>query len=247
YRATINAAYIKSYWYDTRDIAVSPLTWSRGEWIAAGSVIAATALMTTQDAGIQKFAQLNRNETTDRITKYGLEPWGSGFYSIPLMGVFYLHGLVFDNQRSKKTAMLAAKGYIISGILVNVPKYLLNRHRPYNDDPPDPMLFNGMFAGKFYKSMPSGHTTSVFTVAAVIASEYRDKWYVPVISYTIAGLTGLSRIHDNKHWASDVLAGAAFGWAMGKLVHSRNNWGVKVGLYTGEKASGMTLVCPLNR
>ncbi|MBU0764446.1 MAG: hypothetical protein KJ607_06405, partial [Bacteroidetes bacterium] len=63
YRATINAAYIKSCWYDTRDIAVSPLTWNRGEWIAAGSVFAATALLVTQDDGIQKFAQLNRNET----------------------------------------------------------------------------------------------------------------------------------------------------------------------------------------
>ncbi len=67
-------------------------------------------------------------------------------------------------------------------------------------------------------SFPSGHTTVAFAAATVFAMEYRDRPLVPLISYSAATLIGLSRITENKHWITDVFAGAALGFFTGKLV-----------------------------
>ena len=45
---------------------------------------------------------------------------------------------------------------------------------------------------------------------------------VSLLSYGLAGLAGLSRIYDNKHWASDVFLGAALGTVIGKAVVKLN-------------------------
>lgn len=67
-------------------------------------------------------------------------------------------------------------------------------------------------------SFPSGHTTVAFAAATVYALEYKDKPWVPVFAYTAASLIGLSRLTENKHWATDVLAGAALGYLTGRQV-----------------------------
>ena len=48
--------------------------------------------------------------------------------------------------------------------------------------------------------------------------EYRNKPFIPIIAYSIATLVGVSRITENKHWATDVLAGAALGYLTGRQV-----------------------------
>jgi len=53
-------------------------------------------------------------------------------------------------------------------------------------------------------------------VATVFASVYKDKPWVGVLSYGIATGVALSRLNDDKHWASDVFIGAALGFAGGK-------------------------------
>jgi membrane-associated phospholipid phosphatase len=47
-------------------------------------------------------------------------------------------------------------------------------------------------------------------MAAVISHETGSRW-VPWVGYPLAGLVGWSRVHDNEHWTSDVVAGAALG------------------------------------
>jgi membrane-associated phospholipid phosphatase len=71
-------------------------------------------------------------------------------------------------------------------------------------------------------SFPSGHTACAFSVATIVADEYRDHPAIPVISYSIATLTGLSRINDNAHWASDVFFGAAIGYFTSKSLLARH-------------------------
>jgi hypothetical protein len=48
--------------------------------------------------------------------------------------------------------------------------------------------------------------------------EYKDKPWVPVFAYSAASLIGISRITENKHWATDVLVGAALGYISGRQV-----------------------------
>jgi len=48
--------------------------------------------------------------------------------------------------------------------------------------------------------------------------EYKNTPWVPVVSYSAAGLIGASRITENKHWFTDVVAGAALGYLCGRQV-----------------------------
>lgn len=221
----LNGAYVKSYWYDTRDIALAPIYWKRNQWIAFSSVTAAAVFVYFKDERIQQVFQQNRSEGGDQFTKYVLEPWGSGFYSASLMAAFYLEGLITRNNRSKKISLLGTKTLLITALYSRVPKYAFQRHRPYQDIPGKPKKWEGPVHGlSEYTSFTSGHAVSAFAMATVIASEYADYWSVPLIAYGLAGAVAASRIYDNKHWATDVIVGAAFGYAMGKLIYNKDNW-----------------------
>ena len=67
-------------------------------------------------------------------------------------------------------------------------------------------------------SFPSGHTAVAFASAEFLRQEYKDvsPWY-GVAGYTMAAATGYLRMYNNKHWLSDVAAGAGIGIASTKL------------------------------
>jgi membrane-associated phospholipid phosphatase len=66
--------------------------------------------------------------------------------------------------------------------------------------------------GEGDESFPSGHTSNAFTGAEFMRLEYKDvsPWY-GVYGYLLAASTGFLRMYNNKHWLSDVLAGAGTG------------------------------------
>ncbi|MEO7769337.1 MAG: phosphatase PAP2 family protein [Ferruginibacter sp.] len=74
--------------------------------------------------------------------------------------------------------------------------------------------------GSDYYSFPSGHTAEAFASAEFLRQEYKDvsPWY-GIAGYVAAGATGALRMYNNKHWASDVLAGAGFGILSTKMAY----------------------------
>jgi membrane-associated phospholipid phosphatase len=69
--------------------------------------------------------------------------------------------------------------------------------------------------------MPSGHAASAFAVATTIAGQSSSA-AVDILAYSLAALAGLSRIHDNKHWASDVFLGSAVGYFSARKIAALN-------------------------
>ena len=66
--------------------------------------------------------------------------------------------------------------------------------------------------GNVYNSFPSGHTVTAFVGAEMLRREYGSEYpIVAIAGYTVATSVGLLRMYNNRHWASDVLAGAGVG------------------------------------
>ncbi len=69
-------------------------------------------------------------------------------------------------------------------------------------------------------SYPSGHTSSSFATAAVVYEHFGPIFGVP--AFLGATYIGLSRLQGNKHYASDVIAGAALGTYIGFKIAGRH-------------------------
>ena len=162
------------------------------------------------------------NNVSKYITNFG------GIYEAYTLAAFGAYGIIFKSQKIKTTTLLATQAYITGGALESVLKFVSGRTRPsyYDANVEAEPKFLGPFSKtakdangkKVYSSFPSGHTTVAFAAATVFALEYKDHLIVPIIAYSAASLIGLSRITENKHWSTDVLAGAALGFLAGKQV-----------------------------
>ena len=63
-----------------------------------------------------------------------------------------------------------------------------------------------------YFSFPSGHTAAAFMAATLLYKEYGFKGYwIGLVAYAAAIVTGFTRILNNRHWLFDVIIGAALG------------------------------------
>jgi membrane-associated phospholipid phosphatase len=79
--------------------------------------------------------------------------------------------------------------------------------------------------GSEYTSFPSGHTAFAFASAEFLRQEYKDKspWY-GIAGYAIASATGGLRIYNNRHWMTDVAAGAGLGILSTKVAYWVHPW-----------------------
>ena len=87
--------------------------------------------------------------------------------------------------------------YVALGAIVNSIKYTVREPRP---------------DGSANNSFPSGHTATTFMGAELVRIEYGDDspWY-SVGAYTVAIAVGALRVYNNRHWFTDVFAGAGVG------------------------------------
>jgi len=96
---------------------------------------------------------------------------------------------------------------------------------------------------KDYDSLPSMHTASSFALASVLAAT-TENVAMKAFYYGAAGFVGFSRMYQNRHWASDVLLGAALGELCGRVVtgfHAGRNR-VSLAPQTYESGAGLALV-----
>jgi membrane-associated phospholipid phosphatase len=225
----VNKSYIKSYWTDSKGLITSPIRWKKGEWIAAGAIIGTTAILFTQDEAIATYFRGLPEGNFEQANKYFYDPFGKMYYTIPLMGAFYIYGAAAHKTKPKVVAMDFVKASLYSGIIVTLIKHTAHRHRPYQTDPLNSHLWDGPITDNWnHTSFASGHTIMAFTFASVIGTHYKKTIWVPVLTYGLATLEGYSRMRADKHWASDVFVGAALGYAIGTFVVNQNHCKLQV-------------------
>jgi len=211
--------YFKGIFSDMVYTASSPLIWDRSDWITAGWVAGGTGMFIALDEEIHNTFKDNRGSTTDGLAGI-FEPFGNGAFTIPTLAAFYILGHFHEDEKAKRTTLIAMESFLITGLYTTVLKASFGRHRPSTGD--SSTSFDGFSID--HNSFPSGHTSTAFAIATVFASQYEKTPYIKPISYGLATLTGLSRINDEKHWASDVFIGAALGYFTSKtLLRLHNN------------------------
>ena len=101
------------------------------------------------------------------------------------------------------------RAQIVTEMLVQPIKFAGHRERPDGSD---------------NHSFPSGHAAITFAEAAVLGRHLG--WRKSAFAYAVATYVAASRLHDNRHYLSDVAFGAAVGAIAGRTVtqHGRDDW-----------------------
>lgn len=112
---------------------------------------------------------------------------------------------VMGKHNFKYKLIITATAALIMGTVVTTTKYSVKEVRP--DD-------------STANSFPSGHTANAFMGAELLYQEYKDvsPWY-GISGYIVAASTGVLRIQNNRHWLTDVAAGAGIGILSAKAAY----------------------------
>ena len=121
----------------------------------------------------------------------------------------YLIGRATDNEKATHIGIDELRALLETEAIVQGLKYTVRRERP---------------DGSGKSSFPSGHAADTFAAATVLQRHFGPKAAIP--SYLIASYIAVSRLHENRHFLSDVIFGAGVGYMVGHTVtrHGKGNF-----------------------
>jgi membrane-associated phospholipid phosphatase len=205
--------------------STEPLFTSR-DAIYAGAFTVGTVLLFPLDKKIAQNLQDKHNQGNrffhHQATNFRLIAQPGAF---AIGGALYLGGRLAHNERMADLGLHGSEAILVGLLTTGAIKGTAGRARPYmgTDSPHNFKPFRGFTGGSDYSSFPSGHTLTGFAAAAAVTSETHrwwphSTWYIAPVMYGGATLIGMSRMYNNKHWASDVMLGAAIGTFAGRKV-----------------------------
>jgi hypothetical protein len=123
----------------------------------------------------------------------------------------YAYGRIFKQPKTSHLGMDLLQAQILTEMLVQPIKFSARRMRPDQSN---------------RLSFPSGHSAVTFASATVL--ERHVGWRKSLLGYTVASYVAASRLHDNRHYLSDVIFGAAVGSIAGRTVvhHAADYWAI---------------------
>jgi membrane-associated phospholipid phosphatase len=128
-----------------------------------------------------------------------------GAVSVVFVGGLFVGGRL-GHGRFRNMTYDMLDGAVICGVYTGILKVAVGRERPNGVD---------------NHSFPSGHASNAFTLATIAQRHYG--WKLGAPAYVFAAVVGYSRIMQNAHYLSDVVAGATLGYIVGQTVVRVNN------------------------
>jgi len=173
-------------------------------WLAGGGALALA--VHTEDKNIN--AHLVGQDALWTPGKY----LGSTQVLLPAAFAAYLVGRQTGSRRVQHLGMDEIEALLIAEGIAQGVKVAVRRQRPPELDGTQSHTY----------SFPSGHATLTFAGATVLQQHLGYRAAIP--TYLVASYVAMSRLHDNRHYASDVVFGAATGVMIGRTVtwHGRN-------------------------
>jgi membrane-associated phospholipid phosphatase len=187
---TAVAAFPRELWHDARALPSTENAW----WLLGGAGLALAAYQIEDPDGATRF--LDRG-AIDNAVDFG-NTWGDVRVQAPLALSTWAIGSVAGKAEMAQLGFDLSRGLLLSYGTVSALKVAFDRTRPNGDA----------------YSFPSGHTASAFTTAGVVSRRYGG--WAGGVTIGLGVLTGLGRMEDMKHFASDVVVGATIGWIIGR-------------------------------
>jgi membrane-associated phospholipid phosphatase len=233
--------FVMGFGNDVYEVVKSPGSWEGKDWWRLTAILGTGTLLYIFDQQIYDWFQDRRTPETEDWSRFSSN-LGNGLYLGGMIAALYLGGEIFDERGVRKTALLSLESWLTAGAIVIGIKTILGRARPYTDL--GPQFWKPFSFRSEDHSFPSGHAASAFAVATVVADQ-TDFVLVDVLAYSLSTLAALSRIHDSKHWASDVFIGATIGYFVGKKICSlhrkQGSKNVQLGFCLSPNAKGITI------
>jgi hypothetical protein len=229
----LDRVYIERFARDFIGVVTAPAGWHRNDFLTLAAVSGTGLLFMACDQEIQDWFQDGRTPSSDKASSF-LRFFGDGAVLVGLSAAVYAVGEIDHDDGLRKTALMSLESLVTASFFVWTTKVLVGRARPYAGETSH--SFHPFALKSSLWSFPSGHAAAAFSVATTIALRSRSV-FVDVIAYSLATLAGLSRIHDDKHWASDVFIGSVLGYFVAKKIVDLNRPGDKKRVSLGFQAA----------
>ncbi len=204
---------------DGSALFTSPLHWKGKDGITLGALFVTSAAVYLKDESIRVNSFKQRSEMNNDISD-AAKLYGEIAAPVIIGGGIYTAGLFSKNEYIRVTGRMVFESVLYSGIVTNVFKTVIGRSRPQKEE--GSQFYRLLSFNTGNTSMPSGHSTVAFAVSSVLANRINNT-FASIGLYTLAGITALSRVYHDEHWASDVLLGSAVGYFIGDFISSKRN------------------------
>lgn len=198
---------------ETKDFASTPFQHENNNLLWTIGIAGAAGLTFVFDEDIRDLFQRNRSKGIDTAADVASLA-GDPFLHLGIAALVYGGGVMADSPHWKETGEILGEALILADGATLILKEAVGRGRPNVSN--DKGVFRPFGFRSDYDGFPSMHTASSFAFASVIAGT-SGNLPVSILSYSAAVCVGLSRLSQNKHWASDVLVGAAIGELAGRV------------------------------
>ncbi|MFC1482160.1 phosphatase PAP2 family protein [Candidatus Neomarinimicrobiota bacterium] len=188
----------------------------RAHWIITG--VATLTALTIDQQIMPDRDQLMSNELAHVGNR-----WGGFWAAVSILpGVYLVDQLSGESPEQRRRNLDYVFSSMVSiGLSTEIIKRVVGRERPNNA------------ASKL--SFPSGHTSAAFGFAEVMRNLYGNG--PGLVAYGLAVITGVSRVHDNKHHPSDVIAGAGLGIGLARGFFIEQKPGTKIQGHLSQRAN----------
>ncbi len=164
----------------------------------------AAGMFSTWDVRVRNSAQSSALATSN--VGPTVETAAGPIWSSVFVASMFTAGRIAHETRFRAMTYDMADAAIVNFAYTELIKVTVRRERPNGQD---------------NQSFPSGHTSNAFALASVAERHYG--WKIGVPAYLLAGVVGASRIGQDKHYLSDVVAGATLGYIVGRTTVRVNN------------------------
>jgi membrane-associated phospholipid phosphatase len=198
---------------EAKDLAVAVVDPDGALWGTLATAAALGLTYTSDDRIRDKLAGIHGSRL-DKAADAG-SFIGNPFLHLGVAAAVYGGGILADSPKHKELGEMLGEAVLLADGVTIVLKEATGRARPLTGADKD--RFRPLQFKTDYDSFPSMHTASSFAMASVMAAT-SENWTTGALYYAAAGFVGFSRLYQNKHWASDVVLGAALGELCGRVV-----------------------------